>query len=90
LLMVWVWIGIYSTLIGFWGITAGLVVAAIALLSALAFLPAGVTAAIVLLALALISFSVASGILNFFLTKLTIIATKGYIKWNADVYNNGF
>lgn len=90
LLMVWVWIAVYSTLISFWGVTVGLVVGAVALFSTVALLPSGAISAVVLLALAILCFSIASGILNFFLTKLTFIATKAYIKWNSDVYNKGF
>lgn len=89
LFMVWVAFSIYGTLIGFWAATLGLVAAAIGILAAIAVVPF-VAAGLVVAAIAVLCFAVCSAVINFFLTKWTVIGTKTYINWNKKLYNEGF
>ncbi len=88
--MVWVAFSVYSVILSFWAATVGLIIAAVALFIAIAAVPASAVAGVLLAGLAVLCFAVFSGILNFFLTKLCVIATKEYVKWNKKIYNEGF
>jgi uncharacterized membrane protein len=90
LFMVWVALSVYSAVLSLWAVTAGLFAASIGLFIAIAAVPAGAVTGVVLAAIALLFFAVFSGILNFFLTKLCVMATKEYVKWNKKIYNEGF
>lgn len=89
LFMVWVALSVYGTLIGFWGVTIGLIAGAIGLLVAIAIAPI-IAAGLIVGALAMICFALCSGVINFFLTKWVAMGTKTYIEWNKKLYNEGF
>lgn len=89
LVMIWVAFSVYGTIIGFWAITVGLIAAGIGLLVAIAVLP-GVVAGLVIAAIAMFCFAIFSAVINYLLTKWTVIGTKAYIDWNKKIYNEGF
>ena len=89
LFMVWVAFSIYGTLIGFWAVTAGFIAAAIGMLAVIAVAPI-IAAGLVVAALAMFCFALCSAVINFYLTKWTVIGTKTYIDWNKKIYNEGF
>lgn len=88
--MVWVAVSVYSTVLSLWLVTFGLVVASVALFAVLFTVSTTAATGIALAAVAVLMFAVCSGIINFFLTKLTVYATGEYIKWNTKIYNEGF
>ena len=90
LFMVWVALSVYSAILSFWAATVGLIIAAVAIFVAAAAISSAAVAGLILLGLALLFFAIFSGIINFFLTKLAVIATREYLKWNKKVYNEGF
>lgn len=90
LLTWWVAITILSTLFSFWCISISLLVAGISAFAALAAASGEWAAVLVLSGVAGILLAVATGILNFFLSKWTVIGIKAYIKWNKKLYNEGF
>lgn len=90
LFMVWVAFSIYGAILSFWAVTVGMFIGVIAIFVSLAVVPAGAVAGVVLAALALLSFTVCSAVVNFFITKFAIIGTNEYIKWNKKIYNEGF
>ncbi|MBN1775919.1 MAG: DUF1700 domain-containing protein [Clostridiales bacterium] len=90
LVMVWVAISVYSAILSFWAAAIGILIAAGAVLAAIPLIPSGAVLGVVLTGIGLFFLAVFIGILCFFLTKLAVIATKEYVKWNKKVYNEGF
>ena len=86
----WAAITIYSTLLCFWGASLSLLVAGVGVFAAIAAAAGGWIAVLVLSGIALILLAIATGILNFFLSKWTVIGTKAYVNWNKKIYNEGF
>jgi len=86
----WVAITIYSTLLSFWCASLSLLVAGVGVFAAIAAAAGGWIAVLVLSGIALILLAIATGILNFFLSKWTVIGTKAYVNWNKKIYNEGF
>lgn len=89
-IMIWVAISIYATILSLWAATAGILVASGAVLTTIPILPSGAVLGVILAGIGLFFLAVFFGILCFFLTKLTIIVTGEYVKWNKKVYNEGF
>lgn len=88
--MIWVAVSVYSVIVSFWAATVGLLIGAVAIFVAIAAVPPAAVAGVLLAGLAVLCFAIVSGILNFFLTKLTVMATKEYVKRNKKIYNEGF
>lgn len=86
----WAAITIYSTLLSFWGVSISLLVAGVGVFAAIAAASGGWIAVLVLSGIALVLLAIATGILNYFLSKWTIIGTKAYVNWNKKIYNEGF
>lgn len=86
----WVAITVISTLFSFWCVSVSLMIGGIGSLTGLAAAPGDWISVIVLFGTAGILLSVATGILNFFLSKWTVIGSKAYINWNKKLYNEGF
>jgi len=86
----WVAITVISTLFSFWCVSISLLVGGIGSFTALAAAPGDWISVFVLFGLAGILLAVATGILNFFLSKWTVIGSKAYISWNKKLYNEGF
>ncbi|NLW88723.1 MAG: DUF1700 domain-containing protein [Clostridiaceae bacterium] len=89
-IMIWVAISIYATIVSLWAATAGILVASGAVLTTIPILPSGAVLGVILAGIGLFFLAVCIGILCFFLTKLSIIVTREYVKWNKKVYNEGF
>lgn len=88
--MVWVAVSVYSTVLSLWLLTFGLLAASVALFAVLFTVSTAAATGIALAAVAVLMFAICSGIINYFLTKLTVYATGEYIKWNTKIYNEGF
>ncbi|MEI8199919.1 MAG: DUF1700 domain-containing protein [Eubacteriales bacterium] len=86
----WVAITVLSTLFSFWCVSVSLLIGGIGSFTALAAAPGDWISVFVLFGLAGILLSVATGILNYFLSKWTVIGSKAYINWNKKLYNEGF
>lgn len=86
----WVAITVISTLFSFWCVSVSLLVGGIGSFTALAAAPGDWISVFVLFGTAGILLAVATGILNFFLSKWTVIGSKAYINWNKKLYNEGF
>jgi len=86
----WVAITVISTLFSFWCVSVSLMIGGIGSLTGLAAAPGDWISVIVLFGTAGILLLVATGILNFFLSKWTVIGSKAYINWNKKLYNEGF
>lgn len=86
----WVAITVISTLFSFWCVSVSLLVGGIGSFTALAAAPGDWISVFVLFGMAGILLAVATGILNFFLSKWTVIGSKAYINWNKKLYNEGF
>lgn len=86
----WVAITVISTLFSFWCVSVSLLVGGIGSFTALAAAPGDWISVFVLFGIAGILLAVATGILNFFLSKWTVIGSKAYINWNKKLYNEGF
>ena len=86
----WAAITIYSTLFSFWCASLSLLVAGVGVFAAIAAASGGWIAVLVLSGIALILLAIATGILNYFLSKWTVIGTKAYVNWNKKIYNEGF
>jgi len=86
----WVAITVISTLFSFWCVSVSLLVGGIGSFTALAAAPVDWISIFVLFGIAGILLAVATGILNFFLSKWTVIGSKAYINWNKKLYNEGF
>ena len=86
----WVAITVISTLFSFWCVSVSLLVGGIGSFTALAAAPVEWISVFVLFGIAGILLAVATGILNFFLSKWTVIGSKAYINWNKKLYNEGF
>jgi len=86
----WVAITVISTLFSFWCVSISLLVGGIGSFTALATAPGDWISIFVLFGIAGILLAVATGILNFFLSKWTVIGSRAYIKWNKKIYNEGF
>ena len=90
LVMIWVAFAWLTTLFSLWCVTLAFLAAGIGLLIGL-FAVSGIGISLLLLfGIGSLLLAVGSGILNFFLTKWSVIGTKAYIKWNSKVYNTGF
>ena len=82
--------GLTSEMISMWCVTLAFLAAGIGLLIGL-FAVSGIGISLLLLfGIGSLLLAVGTGILNFFLTKWSVIGTKAYIKWNSKVYNKGF
>lgn len=86
----WAALTIYCTLLSFWCVSLSLMAGGIAAFAGLAAAPGDWTAVLVLSGIAGIMMAVATGILNYFLSKWTVIGSKAYISWNKKLYNEGF
>jgi len=86
----WVAITVISTLFSFWCVSVSLLVGGIGSFTALAAAPGDWISVFVLFGMAGILLAVATGILNFFLSKWTVIGSKAYINWNKKLYKEGF
>lgn len=86
----WVAITVLSTLFSFWCISVSLLIGGIGSFTALAAAPGDWISVFILFGMAGILLAVATGILNFFLSKWTVIGSKAYINWNKKLYNEGF
>ena len=86
----WVAITIVSTLVSFWGVTISLVIGGIGAFIAMVGQAGDWITLLALCGVGAILLGIATGILNFFLCKWTVIGTRSYIKWNKKVYNEGF
>lgn len=90
LLTWWVALSVFGMLISFWGISVSLLAGGVGALAAIAAATSEWTAVLVLTGIAAILMAAATGILNFFLTKWTIIGCKAYVNWNKKLCNEGF
>jgi len=90
LVFIWVWISIAMTVLGFWMLPVGLIIAVIAMLIAIAAVPAAAMAFYIFLLLGLLFLAIATGIAMFFATKGFIWVTVEYVKWNKKIYKEGF
>lgn len=90
LIMIWVAIAFYSVVLAGWSAAIGLIGLGISLLTTLTVLPDIMTNATVFLSIALFCFALTTGIISFFLTRLSVWATRAYIEWNKKIYNEGF
>jgi len=86
----WAALSVFGVIISFWGASAALMGGGIAAFAGLAAAPGAWTAVLVLLGIAGITLAIATGILNFFLSKWTVIGCRAYVKWNKKLYNEGF
>jgi uncharacterized membrane protein len=90
LVMWWVVITVFSVLLSFWGISISLLVAAIAAFAAIPAVTGGWISVLVLAGIGGILLAAATGILNFFLSKWTVIGCRAYVNWNKKLYKEGF
>ena len=90
LVMWWVVITIFSMLLSFWGISISLLVAAIAAFAGIPAVTGGWISVLVLAGIGGILLAAATGILNFFLSKWTVIGCRAYVNWNKKLYKEGF
>jgi len=86
----WVAITVISTLFSFWCVSVSLLIGGIGSFTALAAAPGDWISVFVLFGMAGILLAAATGILNFFLSKWTVIGSKAYINWNKKLYKEGF
>ena len=86
----WVAITVISTLFSFWCVSVSLLVGGIGSFTALAAAPGDWISIFVLFGMAGVLLAAATGILNFFLSKWTVIGSKAYINWNKKIYNECF
>ena len=86
----WAALTIYCTLFSFWCISLSLMVGGVTAFAGLAAAPGQWTAILVLSGIAGVTMAVATGIMNYFLSKWTVIGSKAYINWNKKLYNEGF
>ena len=86
----WAALTIYCTLLSFWCVSLSLMAGGVAAFAGLAAASGQWTAILILSGIAGVTMAVATGILNYFLTKWTIIGSKVYINWNKKLYNEGF
>src|ERR1035437_9361872 len=90
LVMWWVVITVFSMLLSFWGISISLLVAAIAAFAGIPAVTGGWISVLVLAGIGGILLAAATGILNFFLSKWTVIGCRAYVNWNKKLYKEGF
>lgn len=86
----WAALTIYGTLLSFWCVSLSLMVGGIGAFAGLAATSGQWTAILALFGIAGVMMAVATGILNYFLSKWTIIGSRAYINWNKKLYNEGF
>ncbi len=86
----WIAITIYSTLLSFWCVSISLLIGGIGAFISIAAVTGEWIPILVLSGLAGVLLAAASGILNYFVTKWSIIGTKAYVNWNKKIYNEGF
>jgi len=87
-----IWIGftIFGTILSFWGVSVALFIGGISSYVGMAAASGDMDAFLVLLGSSLVAFAMVSVIINYFITKWTVIGTKAYIAWNKKIYNEGF
>ena len=90
LLTWWVALSVFGMLISFWGISISLMAGGIGALAAIVAAASEWTVVLVLSGIAAILMAIATGILNFFLTKWTVIGCRAYVKWNKKLCSEGF
>ena len=90
LVMIWVAFTWVTTLFCLWCVTLAFLAAGIGLLLGLVAASGIGISLLILFGIGSLLLAVGSGILNFFLTKWSVIGTKAYVKWNIKVYNKGF
>ncbi len=90
LVMWWVVITVFSTLLSFWCISISLLVAGIAAFAALPAVVGGWISVLILTGISGILLAAATGILNFFLSKWAVIGCRAYVNWNKKIYKEGF
>jgi len=86
----WAALTIYCTLLSFWCVSLSLMAGGIAAFAGLSAASGQWTAVLVLSGIAGVMMAAATGILNYFLSKWTVIGSKAYINWNKKLYNKGF